>query len=122
MVRLNKEADSVTRELEVDVALDTLPEPLVMEEEAEVTIFTGRQQALAIPLTAIVKRREGNGVLVVDQGRLAFRPVVVGLNNGKKVAVLEGLKERDLVVAQPLNLQPGSRVKAIVNTPEGKGN
>ena len=38
VVRLNAEADTVTRELEVDVKFDRLPEPLVVGEEAEVIL------------------------------------------------------------------------------------
>ncbi|MFP3868920.1 MAG: efflux RND transporter periplasmic adaptor subunit, partial [Desulfobacteraceae bacterium] len=119
VARLNREADTVTRELQVDVKLDTLPDPLVIGEEAEVTIATGRQQALAVPLAAIVSRREETGVMAAEQGRLAFRPVTVGLNDGQKVAVLEGLQEGELVVPQPVNLQPGSRVKPVVQSPAG---
>ncbi len=122
VVRITKEADTVTRELEVNVVFDTLPEPLVMGEEAEVAIATGQQQAPAVPLAAIVDRQEQTGVLMVEQGRLAFHPVTMGLNDGKQAAVLEGLKEGDLVVAQPVNLKPGARVKPVVKTPEGKGN
>jgi len=120
VARLNREADPVTRELEVDVAFNTLPEPLIIEEEAEVTIFTGEQKALAVPLAAVVKHRDQTGVMVVDQGRLAFRPVTLGLNDGKRTAVLEGLKEEDLVVAQPVTLKPGARVKPVVKSPENR--
>ena len=41
VARLNQEADTVTRELEVDVKFAQLPEPLVIGEEAEVDIDTG---------------------------------------------------------------------------------
>ena len=61
-------------------------------------------------------------VLAVDHGRLVFRPVTPGLNDGKRIAVLEGLKEGDLVVVQPANLKPGTRVQPEVKTPESKGN
>ena len=122
VVRLNTEADTVTRELEVDVKFDHLPEPLVIGEEAEVDIDTGRVKAPAVPLTAITERDGKTVVLAVDQGRLVFRPVKPGLNDGKRIAVLEGLKEGDLVVAQPANLKPGTRVKPEVKTPESKGN
>lgn len=121
LVRITKEADTVTRELEVNVVFDKLPEPLVVGEEAEVTIATGKVKAPAVPLAAIVHREEHAGVLVVEQGRLAFRPVTLGLNDGRLVAVLEGLKEADLVVAQPVNLKPGARVKPVVKTPASKG-
>ena len=122
VVRLNKEADTVTRELEVDVKFDHLPEPLVIGEEAEVDIDTGRVKAPAVPLTAITDRDGKTVVLAVDQGRLVFRPVKPGLNDGKRIAVLEGLKEGDLVVAQPANLKPGTWVQPQVKTPESKGN
>lgn len=121
VARLTTEADTVTRELEVDVAFETLPEPLVIGEEAEVTIYTGRQRAPAVPLAAIVRGNEGTGVMVVDQGRLAFRPLTLGLNDGKRTAVLEGLKEGNLVVAQPVAFKPGVRVKPVVKSSDNGG-
>ncbi len=121
VARLNKEADTVTRELEVNVAFDQTPEPLVIGEEAEVTIFTGAQKAPAAPLGAILHQNDHTGVMVVDQGRLTFRPITLGVHDDKKTAVLEGLKDGDLVVAQPVNLKEGTRVKAVVKTPEGTG-
>jgi len=121
VVRLNKEADTVTRELEVDVQFAQLPKPLVIGEEAEVDIATGTVKAPAVPLTAITERDNKTVVLAVEQGRLVFRPVKPGLNDGKRIAVLEGLKEGDLVVAQPTNLKPGTRVQPEVKTPESKG-
>jgi HlyD family secretion protein len=111
VVRLNKEADTVTRELEVDVKFDKLPHPLVIGEESEVDIDTGRQTALAVPLSAIITRNHHKGVLVVDQGLVRFQPVVLGLNDGKQSALREGLKEGDLVVINPLGLKAGERVR-----------
>ena len=68
VVRLNKEADTVTRELEADVKFDQLPQPLVIGEEAEVDIDTGRQTAPAVPLSAIMESDGTKGVLVVAEG------------------------------------------------------
>jgi HlyD family secretion protein len=121
VARITREADTVTRELEVNVTFDKLPEPLVIGEEAEVTIVTGRQKAPAVPLTAITERDGKILVLVVEQGRLVFRPIKAGLNDGKRVAVLEGLKEGELVVTQPINLKLGTRVKAEIKAPKSKG-
>ena len=121
VARLNQEADTVTRELEVNVKFAQLPEPLVIGEEAEVDIDTGTVKAPAVPLTAIMERDNKTVVLAVEQGRLVFRPIKAGLNDGKRIAILEGLKEGDLVVPQPANLKPGTRVKAEIKTPESKG-
>lgn len=119
VARITKEADTVTRELEVNVSFDQTPEPLVIGEEAEVTIFTGAQMAPAVPLGAIVHQNDHTGVMVVDKGRLTFRPVTLGVHDDKKTAVLEGLKEGELVVAQPVSLKEGARVKAVVKAQEG---
>jgi HlyD family secretion protein len=117
VVRLNKEADTVTRELEVDVKFDKLPHPLVIGEEAEVDIDTGRQTALAVPLSAAITRNGGKGVLVADEGRARFQKIATGLNDGKKIAVLAGLKEGDLVVINPVGLKAGERVRPRVTAP-----
>jgi HlyD family secretion protein len=114
VVRLNKAADTVTRELEVDVKFDKLPHPLVIGEEAEVDIDAGRQTALAVPLTAVITRKGGKGVLLVDKGRAHFQKIATGLSDGKKIAVLKGMKEGDLVIINPVGLKAGERVRPRV--------
>jgi len=120
VARLNAEADTATRELEVDVKFDHLPEPLVIGEEAEVNIATGRIMALAVPLTAITERDGKTGVLVVEQGRIVFRPITLGLKDEKRTAVLAGLQDGDLVIVQPQGLKPGTMVKPLLKTPGEK--
>ncbi len=51
-----------------------LPEPLVIGEEAEVDIDTGRVKAPAVPLTAITDRDGKTVVLVVDHGPVGLSP------------------------------------------------
>ncbi|MBI5575211.1 MAG: efflux RND transporter periplasmic adaptor subunit [Deltaproteobacteria bacterium] len=43
VARINAEGDTLTRELEVDVKFDRLPQPLIMGEEAVVDIDTGHR-------------------------------------------------------------------------------
>ncbi len=119
VVRLNKEADTVTRELEVDVKFAQLPHPLAIGEEAEVDIDTGHQTALAVPLSAVFTSNGGKGVLVADKGRARFQKIATGLNDGEKIAVLEGLKEGDLVVINPVGLKTGEKVDPQVTAPAG---
>lgn len=116
VVRLNKEADTVTRELEVDVKFDQLPHPLVIGEEAEVDIDTGRQTALAVPLSAIIERQSAKGVLVVAEGVVQFRSVSLGLQDGHRAAVLQGLKAGDLVIVNPAGIEPGKAVRSEIRT------
>ncbi len=114
VVRLNKEADTVTRELEVDVKFAQLPEPLVIGEEAEVDIATGRQTAMAVPLSAVITRNGSKGVSVADKGLARFQKISTGLQDGKKIAVLEGLKEGELVVINPAGIEPGKPIRPEV--------
>jgi HlyD family secretion protein len=116
VARLNKEADTVTRELEVDVKFDQLPHPLVMGEEAEVDIDTGRQTAPAVPLSAIIERQGAKGVIVADKGVAQFRPVSLGLQDGQRAAVLKGLKVGEMVIVNPAGMEPGKAVNPKIRT------
>jgi HlyD family secretion protein len=111
VVRINQEGDTVTRELEVDVQFDQLPKPLVISEEGQVEIELGRQKAPIVPLSALLAKNGGKGVLVADNGILRFRKVTTGLQDGARTAVMEGLKEGELVVINPEGLMPGTRIR-----------
>jgi len=110
MVRINQEGDPVTRELEVDVKFEKLPQPLVMGEEGEVDIVSGRQTGPAVPLSAIISKNGSKGVFLADNGLLRYQKVSLGLQDGVRTAVLEGLKEGDLVVVNPAGLIPGAKI------------
>jgi HlyD family secretion protein len=121
VVRLNQEGDTVTRELEVDVKFEKFPVPLVIGEEGEVDIDTGRQTALAVPLSAVLERDGTKGVFVVAKGVATFRPLSLGLQDGQRTAVLEGLNEGELVVLNPARLESGKAVRPEVRTGGAKG-
>ena len=116
VARLNKEADTVTRELEVDVKFDSLPNPLVIGEETEVDIDTSRQTAPVVPLSAILEQNGSKGVMVVANGRAGFRPVVLGLQDGRRVAVLDGLREGDVVILNPAGIEQGKKVRPEIKS------
>ena len=111
VVRINQEGDTVTRELEVDVKFDQLPKPLLMGEEGQVEINLGQQRAPVVPLSAVLAKNRDKGVLVADNGLLHFRKVTLGLQDGARTAVTDGLKEGELVVVNPEGLQPGQKIR-----------
>ena len=111
VARINQEGDTVTRELEVDVKFDKLPKPLVIGEEGQVEIDTGRQRAPVVPLSAIISKSSGKGVLVASNGLLRFRKVHLGLQDGARTAVTQGLKPGELVVLKPAGLKPGKKIR-----------
>jgi len=111
VARLNKEADTVTRELEVDVMFDSLPEPLVIGEEAEVFISASAENCLAVPVTAVMSQGGKTGVLVVEKNKIVFREVSFGPRDEKMVSVIKGVSEGDLVVIEPKLFKVGQRVR-----------
>jgi len=122
VVRLNKEADTVTRELEVDVKFDTLPNPLVIGEETEVDIDAGSQTAPAVPLSAVIERNGSKVILVVSDGLASFRPITLGLQDGQRAAVLDGLKEGEMVIINPAGIETGKRIRPDIKSDTGKRN
>jgi HlyD family secretion protein len=117
VVRINQEGDTVTRELEVDVKFDQLPKPLVIGEEGQVEIELGQQKAPLVPLSAVLAKNGGKGVLVADNGILRFRNVTLGLQDGARTAVTTGLKEGELVVVNPEGLMPGTKIRPEIKQP-----
>jgi len=111
VARLGSAADTVTRELEVDVKFSTLPNPLVIGEESEVTIETGRVVALAIPLSAIQVRNGTQGALVIAEGRARFRPIATGAHDEHRAAVVKGLQEGEVIALNPADIAPGKKVQ-----------
>jgi multidrug efflux pump subunit AcrA (membrane-fusion protein) len=121
VARITTEADTVTRELEVDVQFAQLPEPLVIGEEAEVDITTGRHTGPAVPSSAIMNKNGHKGVMVEDNGLVRFRKVTLGLHDGKQTAVLTGLKEGELVIVNPVGLAPGTKISPKPQPPAPQG-
>ncbi len=67
--------------------------------------------ALAVPATSIVRRGALTGVYVVEHGRAWLRWLRLGRAQGDAVEVLSGLAAGEQVVAAPLGLSDGARVK-----------
>lgn len=115
VVRVARQSDAATREVDVHVAFDTVPAGFVIDAEAEVRIRTGEQRGLSVPLTALLRDRDGRpGVLRVDDGRARFVPVRAGADDGQRLLV-QGLdaplQAGDRVVAPAAGVRDGMRVR-----------
>ncbi len=108
---------------------EELREKLKPGMSATATITTdSRQNALAIPLQAIVQRErpsgaanstgtkeEVQGVFVMEGTHVLFRPVITGIIGETDIEVVEGLKEGEEIVVGPYrelrNLKDNTAVK-----------
>jgi RND family efflux transporter MFP subunit len=96
VARIARQSDAATRELDVHVAFDAVPQRFAIDQEAEVTIAVGQDQGLLVPLTAPTRDRTGRqGVLVIDAGagggRTVFQAVQTAGADARHALVHQGL-------------------------------
>jgi RND family efflux transporter MFP subunit len=114
VARIARQSDAATRELDVHVAFDEPPARFAIDQQADVAIEIGDAAGLVVPLDALARDRAGRqGVLVVEQGRAAFRPVTTGASDGERVLVANGLSAGEPVVARSAGVAAGQRVRAV---------
>jgi hypothetical protein len=112
VARIARQSDAATRELDVHVALDTPPQQFAIDQEAEVSIATGEQAGIVVPLTALTKDRAGlPGVLMVEDGRTRFRAVTTSGADDQLVRVTAGLAEGETVVGNAAGVRTNQSVR-----------
>jgi HlyD family secretion protein len=119
VARIQREGDRVTEQLAVDVAFAERPPRLILGEQVEATLRPPTHSgAIALPLAAVVRRPDGSGTLVVEDGRIRFKPVRLGVADPAGwVEVLQGVSPGEEVVTAPGRLadpqNEGRRVRTI---------
>lgn len=103
VARLGRESDRVTEELEVDVAFTRPLQNFRLGEQSDVYIVTGiKKGAPALPSAAIVMKGGKRGVWVIAGGKLAFKPVTVGIEDRHDVTeILAGLDGSERIALAP---------------------
>lgn len=67
---------------------------------ASITILAAPDNALSIPLEALIRSGQGDRVIVsLGDGRFQVRPVVAGMESGNRVAIISGLHPDETVVS-----------------------
>src|SRR5438093_963110 len=124
------------RAYQVEITSTRAPGDVRPDLSATARIVTDtRKQALSIPIIALTvrenkpvstenrpvdtttarKKKETEGVFVVNKGTATFRPVKVGIAGDEYFEVLDGLKEDETIVAGPYqairDLKDGARVR-----------
>jgi HlyD family secretion protein len=119
VARIARQSDAATRELDVFVAFDAPLARFAIDQEAEITITAGQTAGLVVPVSALMRDRQGQqGVLVVADSRTAFRPVQTGTSDADRVIIIKGLAAGELVVAKADGVKAGVRVQA--SAPAGR--
>jgi RND family efflux transporter MFP subunit len=74
-----------------------------------------RKDALVIPLSAIVKENNAEGIFVINDGKSYYKKITSGLSDGKNVEVLSGLKSGDKIVTLGMNNLKDGTVVIVTN-------
>jgi RND family efflux transporter MFP subunit len=69
VARIARQSDAATRELEVDVAFESLPGRFVIDQEAAVTVHAGEERGVVVPVSALLENGGKSGVLVLPTAR-----------------------------------------------------
>jgi RND family efflux transporter MFP subunit len=115
VVRISPQADSETREVLVDVAIDHLPQSWAVGQRAEVYIETDRKEnTVVIPQRVIVWRQQQPGVFVIENGRTYWRKVALGVQGKDKVEVVHGLQAGQAVLIPGTELPRDGRAVKVM--------
>jgi HlyD family secretion protein len=103
VARLGRESDRITEELEVDVAFSRQRKDFRLGEQADVYIAAAsRLRVPSLPSAALVTKDKTRGVWIVENGRLKFKPVSVGIEDRSNFSeILAGLDGSEQIVAAP---------------------
>ena len=119
VARIQREGDRVTEQLAVDLSLDERPARLTLGEQVEATIRPPvHPNAVALPLSAVVRRPDGLGALVVNEDRLQVRRAGFGAADPSGwIEILSGLFPGDDVVVAPGRLaDPANEGRRVTPT------
>jgi len=96
---LNKTADSFARLYNLEIEVDNADGRLLPDMFARVEIIKKDiSDGLAVPLYALLNINASNAVYVMDQDIVRLQPVEVGIQDGWRMEVRNGLKPGDQVV------------------------
>lgn len=102
IVRTAGSIDTTTRTMQVEINLPNRNGTLLPGAFVQVALPLPAGTSLVIPANALLFRKEGLSVAVVDQnGTVHMRPVQLGRNLGPTIEVLQGVSTSDRVVLNP---------------------
>jgi RND family efflux transporter MFP subunit len=102
IVRTAGSIDTTTRTMQVEINLPNKNAMLLPGAFVQVALPLPADASLVIPANALLFRKEGLSVAVVDgNGTVHLRPVQIGRNLGPTIEVLQGVSISDRLVLNP---------------------
>ena len=116
LVAIAPEVDERNRHFKIEVRVENPDGALLAGMYATARlVIANANNALTVPREAVTTRDAKRVVLKVDGDKVSVVPVTEGLNDGRVVQIVSGVKAGDHVVADARRqLPPDARVKAVV--------
>lgn len=113
VVRISQALDPISRTMRIEIAMANPRHELAPGMHADVTLKVRRQSpAWLVPSSSVVMKGSAPQLVSVDGAKTAhFRTIQVGMDMGKQVEVVTGLKGDEKIVLSPLDtLREGNSV------------
>ena len=111
--RVGKMVDRETREFQVDVVVEKLPDSWAVGQRAEVFIENSTENdVLVVPPSSIIRKNQQSGVFKIEGDKIRWSAVQVGMRSERATEITEGLTEGAVIVrgAQKGSLRDGQQV------------
>lgn len=119
VARTSASIDTVTRTMQVEVALPNREGKLMPGSYVQVALPLKDSQSLVAPTNALLFRASGTMVAILDaNGRVTLRKVVVGRNFGADFEVLDGISESERFVLNPPDWMADGQNVVVASTEE----
>lgn len=121
IVRISPTVDARNGTFRATAVIDSYGGDLVPGMFARFTIsYEKHENALTIPIEAIVVEDDVTAVYVVSDGKVVRRVVNIGISANKRVEILSGLNaDEEIVVVGQSGLRDGTKVLASLRTTDG---
>lgn len=111
---LSPVADPATRTYTAKIALPKAGPEVRLGMTATVQFGVPAPAAIRLPLSALVRQKDGTAVWVIENGKVALAPVQVAGSSGNELLVASGLNPGQQVVTAGVNqLQAGQKVSVL---------
>ncbi len=106
--------DQGTRSLRVEIDLTNADGTLRPGMYAYTTIVVAEHpDVLTLPLSAVIREPGKAYCVVAEEGKARRRPLRIGLSDGIRIEILEGIATKDAVIASGADLAEGQDVQPV---------
>jgi HlyD family secretion protein len=117
VVRMNKALDLATRTLQAEINVPNPGHALKSGMFAKIEMaLVQKSNALAVPREAVLEDSGKRAVFVIDGNQAMRKPVVTGIEEGRFIEIVEGVKDGDKIVIRG---QESLRDRSVIRVVEG---